>query len=74
MAAKKLKSVIKETGIDRKAFTVKIAPALFDELEALEQRFKECGGKFALDREQIVEDALRAAIRAASGELDRLQR
>jgi len=73
MAGKK-GSIFKQTNVDKRSITVKIDPTIHASLETLEARLEKFGGKLALDRAQIVEDAFEEAIQKGNAELDAMGR
>ena len=63
-------AILKPKGGDKKQLSVRIESSVMDALEAVEKRIQEEAPNDALDRAEVIENALRAAVKAANAELD----
>lgn len=64
-------SILKPKATERKkVFSVRIDPALMEQLEALEQRVEKEAPDMVIDRVDFIEPAIRDAIKIVTTELD----
>ena len=63
-------AILKPKGGDKKQLSVRIESSVMDALEAVEKRIQDEAPNDALDRAEVIENALRAAVKAANAELD----